>query len=48
MINRFKLEKQFSICNTYPELISPPKYYVSKHVIDCKFMVIEIYVQKDI
>ena len=32
MINRFKLEKQFSICNIYPELISPLKYYVSKDV----------------
>ena len=49
MINKSQLEKQFSICNTYPESISLPKYRMIQNMfIDCKVMVIEIYVQKDI
>ena len=47
MINKSKLEKQFSICITYPELISLPKYRMIQNMfIDCKVMVIEIYCSK--
>ena len=47
MINKSKLEKQFSICITYPELILLPKYcMIQSMFIDSKVMVIEIYCPK--